>query len=175
MICKINFQSCLSLGINCDDDNEEEWDDVDEHDDHFDTRIQMIMTKSHLPAIFVVEDPNGSVQGSLHFVHNLRRDRFKLESTNTTTNLFKGELTYCSTFREEFHRDIVFAIALQQQNLKFQTTINIAAVYLQNVFRDIYDRWINLGFVNWGPYIQVKNLYRIYINTMYFVLESIDV
>ena len=88
----------------------------------------MIMTKSHLPAIFVVEDPNGSVQGSLHFVHNLRRDRFKLESTNTTTNHFKGELTYCSTFREEFRRDIVFAIALQQQNLKFQTTINIPVV-----------------------------------------------
>ena len=88
----------------------------------------MIMTTSHLPAIFVVEDPNGSVQGSLYFVHNLRRDRFKLESTNTTTNLFKGELTYCSTFREEFHHDIVYAIALQQQNLKFQTTINIPVV-----------------------------------------------
>ena len=39
LICKINFQSCLSLGINCDGDNEEEWDDVDEHDGYIDTRI----------------------------------------------------------------------------------------------------------------------------------------
>ena len=52
---------------------------------------------------------------------------------------------------DEFHRDIMFAIALQQQNLKFQTTINISVVYLQIVFTEIfniYAMWIKLGFVN---------------------------
>ena len=62
----------------------------------------MIMTKSHLPAIFVVEDPNGSVQGSLHFVHNLRRDRFKFRKYeyDTTISPLKGELRYCSRLLE---------------------------------------------------------------------------